>query len=180
MIMMKGCYYMEIEIKQCKSEALPQLKEVAIETYTDTFAEHNTPENMQAYLEEAFDDKQLASELLHPHSEFYFIHVQEKLSGYLKINIEDAQSEEMGEETLEIERIYIRPEFQRSGLGEHLFNKAIERATIYGKTAVWLGVWERNHRALSFYEKMGFVRVGVHSFWMGSDEQIDYILKKEI
>lgn len=176
----KGWFNMKVEIKQGQIESLEQLQEVAIETYTDTFEEHNTAENMQAYLEGAFNEEQLRSELLNPHSEFYFIYAQEELAGYLKVNIDDAQSEEMGKEMLEIERIYIRSGFQRYGLGGHLFNQAIERATVHGKNTIWLGVWEKNVHALSFYKKMGFVQAGVHSFWMGTDEQIDYILTKKI
>uniref|UniRef100_UPI0034D9567F GNAT family N-acetyltransferase n=1 Tax=Lysinibacillus sp. GbtcB16 TaxID=2824761 RepID=UPI0034D9567F len=47
-----------------------------------------------------------------------------------------------------------------------------------GKQHVWLGVWEKNENAITFYHKMGFVRTGAHSFYMGDEEQIDYIMSK--
>ncbi|XUD04145.1 hypothetical protein IGJ34_002114 [Enterococcus sp. AZ177] len=81
---------------------------------------------------------------------------------------------------MEIERIYIDSDFKRLGLGKMLYNKAIERAKELNKTAIWLGVWERNFSAMKFYRKMGFTQVGAHSFFMGEDEQTDLIMKKNL
>jgi ribosomal protein S18 acetylase RimI-like enzyme len=41
---------------------------------------------------------------------------------------------------------------------------------------VWLGVWENNPRALAFYQKFGFNKVGHHVFQLGNDPQHDWIL----
>ena len=41
---------------------------------------------------------------------------------------------------------------------------------------MWLGVWERNPRAIAFYLKAGFVQVGSHVFMVGSDRQTDWVL----
>lgn len=81
---------------------------------------------------------------------------------------------------LEIERIYVLKEFQKHGLGKQLYDKALERAHALGKSRIWLGVWEHNHNALAFYSKIGFERIGQHSFFMGDDEQIDYIMVKQL
>lgn len=43
---------------------------------------------------------------------------------------------------------------------------------------VWLGVWEHNPRAISFYRKLGFTEVGEHIFQVGSDPQRDIIMKR--
>ncbi|MBO0440674.1 GNAT family N-acetyltransferase [Candidatus Enterococcus ikei] len=169
-----------IEIQKITVEDLATLKALSIKTFTDTFAQENTTEDLKNYLAQAYTDEKLTSELQNKHSEFYFIYSNEELAGYLKININDAQTETIGEDTLEIERIYIDSNFKRLGLGKTLYNKAIERAKDLNKTAIWLGVWERNFSALKFYHKMGFTQVGEHSFYMGEDEQIDLIMKKEL
>lgn len=103
-----------------------------------------------------------------------------EVAGYLKVNTNDAQSEEMGNESLEVERIYIRNKFQRKGLGKYLINKAIEVAIGQIKKMIWLGVWEKNDKAIAFYKKMGFVQTGAHSFYMGDEEQIDLIMTKTL
>ena len=87
------------EIKQLTIEDAPALQEISIETYTDTFGPYNTPENMQAYLVEAYNLEKLQKELANPHSDFYFIFVDNQLAGYMKLNRETAQTEPMGPES---------------------------------------------------------------------------------
>ncbi|CAM3554996.1 GNAT family N-acetyltransferase [Paenibacillus lupini] len=169
---------MTVIIKECTREDLRQLQQISVETFNDTFKDQNSPENMKAYLEKAFNTKQLEKELSNISSEFYFILFNEELAGYLKVNRNDAQCEKMGDESLEIERIYISSKYQRKGLGKNLFNKAMEIAIRQNKKKIWLGVWEKNVDAINFYKKMGFVQTGAHSFYMGDEEQIDFIMTK--
>jgi len=169
-----------IEIKKITLNDLAALKALSIKTFTDTFAKDNTPKDLKEYLDQAYTEEKLANELQNKDSEFYFIYSNEELSGYLKINVNDAQTETIEEDALEIERIYIDSNFKRLGLGKMLYHKAIERAKELNKTSIWLGVWEKNFSAMKFYHKMGFTQVGQHSFYMGEDEQIDLIMKKEL
>ncbi|MMZ44373.1 Protease synthase and sporulation negative regulatory protein PAI 1 [compost metagenome] len=169
---------MTVKIIKCSREDLQILQEISIETFNDTFKDLNSPENMKAYLERAFNFKQLEKELSNVSSEFFFIYFNEELAGYLKVNINEAQSEKMGGESLEIERIYIKNNSQKHGLGKYLLNKAMEIAMKHNKKKIWLGVWEKNENAIAFYKKMGFVQTGAHSFYMGDEEQIDFIMTK--
>lgn len=171
---------MNITIKNCSLEDLHQLQEVSYETFNETFKTQNSPENMKAYLEKAFNLQQLTIELSEAASQFLFISVDQEVAGYLKINVDHAQSEDMGDESLEIERIYIRKPFQKYGLGKRLLNKAIEIAIHHNKKKIWLGVWEKNENAIAFYKKMGFVLSGSHSFYMGDEKQIDFIMIKTL
>jgi ribosomal protein S18 acetylase RimI-like enzyme len=171
---------MIITIKKCTLEDLPNLQEISYETFDEAFKHQNSPENMKAYLERAFDFKQLEKELLTTASQFFFVYVNNELAGYLKVNTQDAQSEEMGDESLEIERIYIKSKFQKHGLGKYLLRKALEIAEENKKKKIWLGVWEKNENAIAFYEKMGFVQTGAHSFYMGDEEQVDFIMVKTL
>ncbi|WP_409300371.1 GNAT family N-acetyltransferase [Peribacillus sp. SCS-155] len=169
-----------INIKRCSHEELQILQEISIETFNDTFKDQNSPENMEAYLDKAFNVKQLEKELSNSSSEFFFVYVNNEVAGYLKVNADEAQSEIMGDESLEIERIYIRNKFQKQGLGKYLLNKAMDIALERGKKKIWLGVWEKNENAIAFYKKMGFVQTGAHSFYMGDEEQIDFIMTKTL
>ncbi|MEH7418945.1 GNAT family N-acetyltransferase, partial [Neobacillus drentensis] len=130
---------MTINTKKCTLEDSRTLQEISYETFNDTFKHQNSPENMIAYLERAFNLKQVEKELSNSSSQFYFVYVNNEVAGYLKINTNDAQSEEMGEESLEIERIYIKNKFQKHGLGKNLLNKALEIALECNKKKIWLG-----------------------------------------
>ncbi|WP_028612600.1 GNAT family N-acetyltransferase [Paenibacillus harenae] len=171
---------MTINIKKCTFEDLGLLQEISVKTFNETFKNQNSPENVKAYLEKACNLKQLEEELSNISSEFYFIYSNEEIAGYLKINTNNAQTEKMGNDTLEIERIYIRKKFHEQGLGKNLINKAIEIAIERNKEKIWLGVWEKNERAITFYKRMDFVQTGAHSFYMGDEEQIDFIMSKTL
>ena len=45
---------------------------------------------------------------------------------------------------------------------------------------IWLGVWEHNHRAIAFYEKMGFRIFERHLFLLGRDVQYDWSMRRKI
>ena len=171
---------MEINIKKCTFDDLGLLQEISYGTFNETFKDQNSLENMNAYLERAFNLKQLEKELSNISTEFFFVYFNNELAGYLKININDAQSEEMDDESLEIERIYIKKKFHKHGLGKYLLSNAIEIAIERNKKKIWLGVWKKNENAIAFYKKMGFVRTGAHSFYMGDEEQVDFIMTKTL
>jgi diamine N-acetyltransferase len=171
---------MTIKIKKCTLEDSRKLQEISYETFNDTFKDQNSPENMNGYLERAFNLKQLEKELSNISSQFFFVYFNNEVAGYLKVNTNDAQSEEMGDESLEIERIYIKNKFQKHGLGKYLLNKAMEIAMERNKQKIWLGVWEKNENAIAFYKKMEFVQTGAHSFYMGDEEQMDFIMTKTL
>ncbi|PAE13875.1 GNAT family N-acetyltransferase [Niallia circulans] len=169
---------METYIEKCTIADIHKLQDISLETFDETFRNQNSPENMKDYLEKAFNLEQLKKELSNLSSQFYFVYLDKELAGYLKINRMDAQSEQMGEDSLEIERIYIKRKFQKHGLGQVLMNKAIDIAKKESKKKIWLGVWEKNKKAIRFYQKFGFVQTGAHSFYMGNEEQSDYIMIK--
>ncbi|MEK5061487.1 GNAT family N-acetyltransferase [Paenibacillus sp. FSL H7-0326] len=171
---------MTINIQKCTLEDSRKLKEISYETFNETFKDQNSPENMNAYLERAFNLKQLEKELSNNFSQFFFVYFNNEVAGYLKVNTNDAQSEEMDHESLEIERIYIKSKFQKHGLGKYLLNKVMEIAMERDKKIIWLGVWEKNENAIAFYKKMGFVQTGAHSFNMGDEVQIDFIMTKTL
>jgi len=171
---------MTVTIRKCTREHLNQLRDISYQTFNETFKNQNSAQNMQLYVEKAFNLPQLEKELIHPFSQFFFVEIQGEVAGYLKVNTDEAQSEKMGEEALEIERIYIKKAYQKHGLGKRLFQHALKSATNAHKKTIWLGVWEKNENAITFYRKMGFAQQGVHSFYMGDEEQFDLIMVKEL
>ena len=93
---------MTINIKKCTLEDLRKIQEISYETFNETFKHQNSPENMNTYLERAFNLKQLERELSNISSLFFFVYFNNEVAGYLKVNTNDAQSEEMSDESLEI------------------------------------------------------------------------------
>lgn len=167
-------------LKKCSTEDLELLRELSIRTYYETFARYNTPENMAAYLEDAFHPDKLRRELSTPGSSFFLLYANGRPAGYIKLNEAPAQTDINDSESLEIERLYVSSEFQGQGLGKYLMGKALSMAAEQRKKYVWLGVWENNERAKRFYANNGFYRIGQHDFVMGDDVQTDYVMRKDL
>jgi ribosomal protein S18 acetylase RimI-like enzyme len=171
---------MNIIIKKISIKDLTQLQKIGISTFSETFAEHNTKEDLEKYLKESFAADKLSAELENPDAAFYFAEVDDTVIGYLKINFGDAQTELKDNKSVEIERIYVLQAYHGKKIGQLLYNKAIEIAKEHKAAYVWLGVWEENHRALQFYKKNGFVPFDTHIFKLGNDEQTDIMMKLEL
>jgi len=169
---------MVVKIEGVKQTEVEKLKAISETTFAETFAKDNTPEDMAAFLEQNYNYSQLEKELANKNSFFYFIYQQNELAGYLKLNINEAQSEDGPKEALEIERIYILNAFKGQGLGKQFITFAEKTAREKNKSEIWLGVWEHNPSAIAFYKKMGFVKTGQHIFTIGCDDQTDWIMTK--
>ncbi len=72
----------------------------------------------------------------------------------------------------------IEGEFKGSGYGRYVMEKVLSLAKEYGCRYVWLGVWEKNERAIHFYRKMGFEISDTHTFRMGDELQNDFVMKR--
>lgn len=169
-----------IEIKRVELSDLNSLQKIGRQTFFETFSESNTEANMTNYLEEGFSLEKLNAELSDPLSELYFALVNKEVIGYLKLNYGSSQTELKGENALEIERIYAMKEFHGKGVGQVLFEKALEIAKQKNAAYVWLGVWEENPRAIKFYKKNGFVEFDKHIFKLGEDEQTDIMMRLKL
>lgn len=169
-----------VNIIQISIEDLPKLQSIGKQTFSETFSESNSAENMAKYLEEAYSNEKLSTELNDPNSLFYLASLDNKVIGYLKLNLGASQTELKDDKALEIERIYVTKEFHGKKVGQLLYNKAIEVAKEKKVDYVWLGVWEENHRAIQFYTKNGFVEFDKHVFVLGNDAQTDIMMKLEL
>ena len=168
------------EITKVNSNEITSLQKVGRQTFFETFSQTNTEENMQKYLEESFSSNKLLEELNNPDSLFYFAKYNDEIVGYLKLNLGHSQTELNDNESLEIERIYVLKDFQGKKIGQKLYEKAVEVAKQNKVKYIWLGVWEKNQKAIDFYEKNGFVSFDKHIFVLGDDEQTDIMMKMEL
>lgn len=169
---------MSVTIKKCQVQDLKAIQEVSIQTFTDTFLPFNTKENIDKYVARAFTDEKLISEVNDAHSQFFLAYIGHEVCGYLKVNEYPAQTEKTIPDSLEVERIYVKKEFKRQHVGSALMEQAIQIAQAKKVKQLWLGVWEKNTVALSFYQKNGFKKESSHTFHMGDKEQTDYLMVK--
>lgn len=167
----------DIHITGIEEKDLDALRAVSIQSFTETFSEHNTEDDMRKYVSENLSHERLLRELQTKGSHFYMMRQGDEPAGYLKLNEAPAQTMAGKPGTLEIERIYILKAFHGKQLGKLLLQYAIDKATEKGYVKIWLGVWERNTKAIAFYERNAFVKTGSHDFVLGDDVQTDYVME---
>lgn len=138
------------EIRKIGINELDQLQKIGRHTFSETFSQGNTEEDLAKYLEEGFSVEKLTLELNNADSEFYFAVYDNQIVGYLKLNYGQSQTEIRDEKSLEVERIYVLKEFQGKNIGQLLYEKAIQVAKQKNAEYVWLGVWEENQKAINF------------------------------
>jgi len=166
-----------VDIRIANRKDIPSLVGMAKTSFLEAFTAQNKPENVNAYLEEAFTEEQFLEEMEEPSTTFYIAEVEGKLVAYSKLNLIPAQTDVHDPESLEMARLYVLEEFHGLGIGSILMEFAIRFAKQNGKKYLWLGVWEKNQKALRFYENKGFRRFGQHPFPFGDEVQTDYLMR---
>lgn len=171
---------MSLQLIKATINNLETVRELGIRTFFESFSDVNTRENMAAYLETGFSIEKVTSELENPFSEFHLAYFDHELIGYLKINHGPAQTELKDDSSLEIERIYVLQAHQGKKIGQLLYEKALAIAQEQRYTFIWLGVWEKNEKAIGFYKRNGFVAFDRHLFALGDDIQTDIMMRREL
>jgi diamine N-acetyltransferase len=170
----------DVIIRLSAFEDTAAMRDVAIKSYYDTFAASNTPENMEAFLSDSYDLKKLQDEFYEPKSVLYLACIKEKVIGFVRLRETDEVKDKLGDNTIELQRLYIHPNYQGRQVGKKLMEASLAYANKKKFEWIWLGVWERNFNAQKFYSKWGFEKFGEHVFQMGDDPQIDWVLKKKL
>jgi ribosomal protein S18 acetylase RimI-like enzyme len=154
------------------------LTDLAARTFYDAFADMNTPQNMQAYMSKAFTVPQLTAELSDPQAKFLIAEVDGVAAGYAKLSPGNVPASVTGSNPIELVRLYVDRKFLGSGIGNDLMQACLDEARNLGHRSIYLGVWEHNHRAQSFYFRWNFRVVGSQIFQMGDDPQMDWLMER--
>lgn len=156
------------------------LAEIGAETFYDSFAADNTPENTAAYLVASFSPARQSLELADPDTRFLIAEVDGETAGYARLKFAPAPAEIPGQKPMEISRFYARKRWIGRGLGADLMRACLEEAEAAGCDVVWLDVWEHNPRAIAFYKKWGFGEAGWQAFQLGDEAQRDLLMARRV
>ena len=167
-------------IRRANVDDLDLLAELSGRTFSETFAAENTSEDIAAYLAASFNVARQTAELADPASTFFIAEVGGLAAGYAKLHAGEPAEGIEGANPVELVRLYVLREWLGRGVGEALMRACVDEARRAGHATIWLGVWERNGRALAFYRKWNFRAVGEHVFQLGSDPQRDILMQRAV
>lgn len=157
------------------------LAALAASTFADTFAADNDPRDMELYARQAFGDAVQRAELLDPRNTVLFAERGDDVVGYAMLHDGDVPACVAPQvAAVEIARLYATATSIGSGVGAALMQACLDEAAARGHATIWLGVWERNARAIAFYERWGFHMVGTQPFQLGRDRQTDRVMQRPV
>ena len=169
--------HFSLDIRYATLDDAKMLSELGAKTFYDTFAKDNTPEDMALHLKKSFSTEIQSSELSAPDTIYLIAELDQEPIGFAQLVLDSTDPSLKGTKLLEIRRIYAVQEYLGSGVGKELMSACIREAKQRGCDSIWLGVWEKNPRAIAFYKKWGFEEVGTHVFTVGNDPQRDFIME---
>ena len=158
------------------------LTELATITMREAFGPpHNPAELVEEYIQSSITQSILETELADPRAAFFVLELPDKTPvGYAKLRRHKPPRQMVDKNAVEIQRLYLLQSQIGQGQGRMLMEYCLDWACAQGFSAVWLGVWDRNDRAIAFYERMGFRKIGFHYFQFGSERQRDFWLEKTV
>lgn len=156
------------------------LAELGARTFRETFAADNRPEDLEAYLRESFGEAIQRAELGDAALSTWLVVSGEQPVAYAQLRLAPPPSPVDAPGAIELRRLYVDRRWHGQGLAQRLMSAVEGAASARAATGLWLGVWERNPRAIAFYRKSGFLDVGSQTFVVGSDPQTDRVMLRPL
>lgn len=148
--------------------------------FTTTFGADNDPDDLRAYLDEAYAPDVQAREIADSAMTTLLACAADAWHGFAQVRVAEVPACVPDPTALEIWRLYVDPAWHGRGVAAALMAAACADIVRRGGRSAWLGVWERNARAQAFYRKQGFTPVGSHTFVLGRDVQTDEIWMRRL
>ena len=167
-------------IRRANRHDAKQLSLLAESTFRDAFSDVNTPDNVALHCQTSYGEHIQAEEISNPNMVTLLCEQGERLVGFAQIRWGKTPSCVVSDAPGEIQRLYVVGDCHGTGVARDLMDACIEELRSRRSDVVWLGVWERNPRAIAFYKKLGFVEVGEHVFPVGGDPQRDIVMARPV
>ena len=171
---------LEVAIRRAVPSDAAELAALGARTFSDAFGADNTPEDLKAHLSTSYGIRQQTEELANPDMVTLVAEHGGALVAFAQVRRGPAPACVDSESPVELWRFYVDRSWHGRGVAQRLMAASLDATRELAGRTLWLSVWERNPRAIAFYEKTGFRNVGTKDFWVGSDRQTDFVLVRNL
>ena len=169
-----------VSVRWAEAEDVPVLAALGEEAFYSAYAGELAHEPLAAFAARTFDPARIVQEMKDQHGGYLLLEVDGEAAGLAQLRAGQAPDVVSGGEAVELSKIYLLDKWIGRGLGTRLMEACLNEARRRGYQTLWLGVWERNPRAIGFYEKWGFAAVGDSVFDFEGERQRDVLMSREI
>lgn len=156
-----------------------KLRALSEDAFRHAYAAFNTHEDMETYCTEHFSLERITNEIENAQTKFILAIAEEEILGYVKLDL--ATKLAAGTvRPLELARLYTRVDLIGKGIGRQLVDEAVRYAQENNFDALCLSAWQKNPKAVKFYEREQFVIAGTTQFLLGKDLQDDFVMVRKL
>jgi len=165
-------------IRRATIEDAPVLSDLAARTFTETFGYLYPPEDLAAFLADAYEVGKQRTILAHPDYAVWLLEDEGAAIGHAAAGPCGLPHADVRPGDGELKRLYVLASHQNGGWGGRLFAEAERWLLRDGPRTLWIGVWSENVGAQRFYARHGFERVGGYKFPVGKTLDDEFILRR--
>lgn len=133
---------------------------LSVQVFLDTYATDGVRPDLAREALREYSEQAFLARLSTSSRRFVLAEDQKALLGFVEVDCESREAPVSALRGVELVRLYVQPQAQRSGVGTTLLGEAEKIALSANAAAIWLTVWEKNVRALAFYARSGYADVG--------------------
>lgn len=165
-------------IRRATVDDAPVLADLARRTFVETFGHLYPPEDLNAFLDDAYDLGKQRIILAHPDYAVWLLEEAGVAIGHAAAGPCGLPHPDVQPGDGELKRLYVLKSHQSGGWGGRLFQTVLDWLERDGPRPLWIGVWSENHGAQRFYARAGFKHVGDYEFPVGRVRDHEYILRR--
>lgn len=169
-----------ITVRQAYAADVDTIVSLGHKTFVETYGDNNKKEAVAAYVDQMFNHERIEKEVNTFGERFFIAYVGELPVGFTKLSENRVPKGLNGKKKIQVERIYVLKEYQGFKIGTELIEKVLLVAKEEEYKIAWLSVWQKNNKAIQFYQKAGFVIYDTDTFQFGEEVHDDFLMKKEI
>ena len=159
-----------MRIRNATSADIDPLVALARRSFFDAYCETDDHAVIEEYCARNFTHGRFDAILADPRSTLLLAEDRpDTLAGYAHVARSPAPGCVAGLRPIELVRLYLAREWIGRGVGAELMRASIAEARRRGAGALWLGVYERNERAIAFYARFGMRMVGTKPWEWGGE-----------
>ena len=139
-------------------------------TFTETFGHYFRDINdLLNYYDTTFSVEKIENSIQKTNNCYWIAFVDRLPVGYAKLKL-NSKSRFINEDNVcQLQKIYVLKDFLSMKIGFKLQNELLSSAKKLGNDTIWLSVLKSNERAINFYKKNNFLKIGNHDFQIGKE-----------
>ena len=172
-------------IRKATEDDAGRLAELAGVTFPLACPPGSSAADIAAHLANTLSEKHFRAYTADPDITILVVEAGGELRGYSMLVARPAQDPEVASAlsllpSAELSKCYLHPDHHGLGAAAELMHATMASAAAAGAQGIWLGVNSLNAKAIRFYEKSGFSKVGTKTFKLGNTVEHDFVMERRL